>query len=218
MQCFNNKCRLMQKIIAHLQIGDILYVKRIGSRSIRVSVSARKGVRVSLPFWVTYGKAQQFVETNLDKILRVLERQMQSGAAQKGLYSAEELLDIRRRAKEYLPARLAYWAGILNEKISSSASGSASSDRPFDYSRVFIKNNRTNWGSCSAKRNINLNMHLVDLPGELSDFVIIHELCHLVHRNHGKEFHKLVNSFCGGREKELSASLRKYSHLLQRIP
>ena len=193
-------------------------MKRIGSRSIRVSVSARKGVRVSLPFWVTYGKAQQFVETNLDKILRVLERQMHSGAAQKGLYSAEELSDIRRRAKEYLPARLAYWAGILNEKISSSASGSASSDRPFDYSRVFIKNNRTNWGSCSAKRNINLNMHLVDLPGELSDFVIIHELCHLVHRNHGKEFHKLVNSFCGGREKELSVSLRKYSHMLRRIP
>ena len=193
-------------------------MKRIGSRSIRVSVSARKGVRVSLPFWVTYGKAQQFVETNLDKILRVLERQMHSGAAQKGLYSAEELSDIRRRAKEYLPARLAYWAGILNEKISSSGSGSTSSDRPFDYSRVFIKNNRTNWGSCSAKRNINLNMHLVDLPGELSDFVIIHELCHLVHRNHGKEFHKLVNSFCGGREKELSASLRKYSHLLRRTP
>ena len=218
LQCFNNKCRLMQKIIAHPQIGDILYVKRIGSRSIRVSVSARKGVRVSLPFWVTYGKAQQFVETNLDKILRVLERQMHSGAAQKGLYSAEELSDIRRRAKEYLPARLAYWAGILNEKISSSASGSTSSDRSFDYSRVFIKNNRTNWGSCSAKRNINLNMHLVDLPGELSDFVIIHELCHLVHRNHVKEFHKLVNSFCGGREKELSASLRKYSHLLRRIP
>ena len=193
-------------------------MKRIGSRSIRVSVSARKGVRVSLPFWVTYGKAQQFVETNLDKILRVLERQMHSGAAQKGLYSAEELSDIRRRAKEYLPARLAYWAGILNEKISSSGSGSTSSDRPFDYSRVFIKNNRTNWGSCSAKRNINLNMHLVDLPGELSDFVIIHELCHLVHRNHGKEFHKLLNSFCGGREKELSASLRKYSHLLRRTP
>ncbi len=218
MQRFNNKCRRMQKIITHPQIGDILYVKRIGSKNIRISVSASKGVRVSLPFWVTYGKAQHFVEANSEKILRVLERQMRPGADQERLYSAEELSAIRRRAKEYLPARLGYWADILNGKISSSASGSACSGKPFDYGRVFIKNNRTNWGSCSAKRNINLNMHLVELPEELSDFVIIHELCHLVYRNHGKEFHKLVNFFCDGREKELSASLRKYSYLLRRIP
>ena len=80
---------------------------------------------------------------------------------------------------------------------------------PFRYNRVAIKNNSSNWGSCSTLRNINLNMNLVRLPQELMDYVIAHELCHLVYPNHSDRFHKLLNAITDGKEKVLSARLKR---------
>ena len=56
----------------------------------------------------------------------------------------------------------------------------------FKYARVFIKHNLTNWGSCSSKGNINLNLNLLRLPEHLADYVILHELCHLRRRITGR--------------------------------
>jgi len=80
----------------------------------------------------------------------------------------------------------------------------------FQYKNVFVKNLKSRWGSCSAINNINLNLHLMCLPEHLSDFVVLHELCHTVHKNHGSEFHELLNTLCGN-EKLLNTELRKYS-------
>ncbi len=80
----------------------------------------------------------------------------------------------RKEAKKYLPARL----GELSRKH----------DLP--YSRAFIKNNKTRWGSCSHRNNINLSLHLMRLPDHLVDYVLLHELVHTVHRNHSKRFWK----------------------------
>lgn len=77
--------------------------------------------------------------------------------------------------------------------------------------KVRLKNNRTNWGSCSTRGNINLNIHLVRLPQHLCDYVILHELAHLKHPNHGSSFYKLLNSWIGGRAKEYSSQLKSYT-------
>ena len=53
----------------------------------------------------------------------------------------------------------------------------------FSYNRVAIKHNASNWGSCSTKGNINLNLNIVRLPKVLQDYVLIHELCHLRHHD-----------------------------------
>lgn len=100
---------------------------------------------------------------------------------------------LRKEAKDYLPKRAEQLAG----------------EHGFRFSRIFLKNNRTNWGSCSRQNNINLNIHLMRLDSNLADFVILHELCHLKHKNHGKEFHYLLNNLCGGHEKEFNRLLRK---------
>ena len=76
----------------------------------------------------------------------------------------------------------------------------------FTYNRVTIKNNISNWGSCSAKGNINLNLRLLTLPPQLQDYVMLHELCHLKELNHGPRFHALLEQVCPGHralEKEL---------------
>ena len=58
--------------------------------------------------------------------------------------------------------------------------------------QVRLKNNSTNWGSCSSKNNINVSVRLLLAPEFAVDYVLIHELCHLTHRNHSKQFWDLV--------------------------
>ena len=117
--------------------------------------------------------------------------------------SGPQVEELRRRARAYLPGRLAFLASRASDI----------SGLEFRYSRVAIKNNLTNWGSCSTKGNINLNLHLMKLPTGLQDYVMLHELCHLVHPDHSPGFHKLLDSLCTafglGHEKELRAELRK---------
>lgn len=60
------------------------------------------------------------------------------------------------------------------------------------WNRVAIRNQRRCWGSCSAKGNLNFNYKILFLPPHLQDYIIVHELCHLTHLNHGKEFWDLV--------------------------
>lgn len=87
---------------------------------------------------------------------------------------------IRAEAKEYLPKKLS----LLAERYG------------FFYNKVFIKHNSTNWGSCSSRSNINLNLNVMRLPEILCDYVLLHELCHLEHHDHGKAFHELLEKVC----------------------
>ncbi len=56
------------------------------------------------------------------------------------------------------------------------------------YGRVTIRNQRTRWGSCSSKGNLNFNVALMLAPPEVLDYVVVHELCHRLYLNHSKEF------------------------------
>jgi predicted metal-dependent hydrolase len=62
----------------------------------------------------------------------------------------------------------------------------------FEYNVISIKNHKTKWGSCSAKKNLNFNYKIVFLPRELQEYIIVHELCHLKEMNHSKHFWALV--------------------------
>ena len=92
----------------------------------------------------------------------------------------QEVERLRAQAKQELPPRLKELAD----------------KHGFTYNRVTIKNNVSNWGSCSSKGNINLNLRLVTLPDHLRDYVMLHELCHLKYLNHGPQFHALLESVC----------------------
>ena len=66
----------------------------------------------------------------------------------------------------------------------------------FSYKRVFIKNQKSCWGSCSERGNLNFNYKLVFLSSHLADYVIVHELCHLAELNHSPRFWSLVAEAC----------------------
>ena len=66
------------------------------------------------------------------------------------------------------------------------------------YNKLTIRNQKTRWGSCSAKGNINLNRNLLFLPKELVSYLLVHELCHTVHLNHSPAYWQLVRSYLPG--------------------
>ncbi len=100
----------------------------------------------------------------------------------------------RIEAKKYLPGRV--------EKLAS--------EHGFKLNRVFIKNAKTRWGSCSAANNINLNLQLMRLPAHLIDYIILHELAHTIHKNHGREFWNSLNNISGN-AKVLNREIKKYN-------
>ena len=101
---------------------------------------------------------------------------------------------LREEAKEYLPQR--------TEQLAA--------EHGFSYNVVTVKNITSRWGSCSAKNNINLNIHLVRLPQHLSDYVILHELAHTVHKNHGPLFWQTLDKLTNGKAKRLATEIKNF--------
>lgn len=81
----------------------------------------------------------------------------------------------------------------------------------FAYKTLTFRNNKTRWGSCSRDNRINLNIHLMRLPNYLCAYVILHELCHTVHKHHQRAFWQLLDRVTGGRAKVLDKELNAYS-------
>jgi predicted metal-dependent hydrolase len=119
--------------------------------------------------------AECFLVLKRNWVVKTIEKQKEKYGNVQGL-SRGEADKLRQSAKAELPPRLAELADRYG----------------FSYNRVTIKHNATNWGSCSTKSNINLNLNIVRLPAVLQDYVLLHELCHLRHHDHGHAFHLLL--------------------------
>lgn len=78
----------------------------------------------------------------------------------------------------------------------------------FRFGKVSVRATRSRWGSCSGANDISLSIFLMRLPAHLIEYIIIHELCHTVHKDHSARFHALVESHLGGMEKQLQSELR----------
>lgn len=81
----------------------------------------------------------------------------------------------------------------------------------FRYNSVSVRNTVSKWGSCSARNDISLSVHLMRLPDHLINYIIIHELCHTVHHNHGPQFHALLDKNTAGRHLALRKQLKAYN-------
>lgn len=101
----------------------------------------------------------------------------------------------RREAKSYLPDRVAE----LAEK------------HGFVYKKVFIKKLKSKWGSCSSEGNINLNLHLMSLPDNLIDYIILHELTHTIEMNHGAGFWNILNKLTNNQARALDKEVKHHS-------
>lgn len=82
----------------------------------------------------------------------------------------------KEMARECIERKAGYWSRFYG----------------WDYGRISIRNQKTRWGSCSRKGNLNFNYKLAFLPDKLGDYIVVHELCHLREMNHSQKFWTLV--------------------------
>lgn len=86
--------------------------------------------------------------------------------------SQQDIRELAEQALGVLPDKVRYYAGKIG----------------VDYGRITVRNQKTRWGSCSAKGNLNFNCLLMLAPEEVLDYVVVHELCHRKEMNHSKRF------------------------------
>lgn len=86
----------------------------------------------------------------------------------------------RERARQVLSDRVEHWVGQIGVRVR----------------RIVVKDQKTLWGSCSHSGNLNFNWRLLMAPEGVLEYVVIHELCHLLEMNHSKRFWKLVSQWC----------------------
>ena len=95
-----------------------------------------------------------------------------------------------------ITAVLTHWYKEEARRVLTEKTASFAALMNVSFKKIFIKDQKTRWGSCSAKGNINYNFRLVMAPERIIDYVVVHELCHLAHPNHSRDFWDLVGRYC----------------------
>lgn len=195
-----------------------------------ISVTAERGVVVSVPKWVSLGAIEGMVREKADWIAKTLARiggvHPQSKKhfvdGEKHLYFGEEyplvvvpstgiatarltFLDNRFEARvpshhtsiqqrKDLREAMLRWYLDNGKRIITKKVNHFTKLLGVSYNRIVLKQVSSIWGSCSRKNNLNFNRKLIMAPHPVVDYVVIHEVCHLVHHHHRQSFWDLVKS------------------------
>ena len=154
-------------------------IRRSSRKTIAIEITP-DGLLVRAPKRASQREIDRVIEKNrgwIEKHMRQV-REKQAEAADAGPLTAEDIRRLAGEAKEYIPGRVAYFAPLIGVQPG----------------RITIRNQKTKWGSCSAKGNLNFNCLLMLTPPEAIDSVVVHELCHLKEMNHSERFYREVLS------------------------
>jgi predicted metal-dependent hydrolase len=158
--------------------APVAFVRRKGARHYILRIRADGAVRVTVPWHGSRAEAAAFLRTRREWVARELHRQELARDGSRLPHGAEAAL--RRQAARELPQRLAELARLHG----------------FAVTTVSIRNQRTRWGSCSPAGRISLNWRLVQVPPDVRDYVLLHELTHLRHLNHSVRFWRELARVC----------------------
>lgn len=141
-----------------------------------LSASVRDGkVIVRAPLKLPERKIASFLQKHVDWILRTLEKAKEKSEKFNAL-TDDDILTLKAKAKAYLTQRTEEYAEIMGLK----------------YSRITITSAKTRFGSCSSKGNISYSYRLMLYPTEAIEYVVVHELAHLIEMNHSKRFYGII--------------------------
>lgn len=202
------------KVIHLAGIGEVTFYKRRGAKSVRLKVDERGKVSVTMPGFMTYKLAEQFVYKHEDWL--ELERSKHAVLLADGLRVGRvHILRFVYNASINEPAGrvtasqivVKFSTDIHDPEVQASAKAAATralrreaqhflpkrlmdiaAAEKYDYNGISIKQLRGRWGSCDQSKHITLNLYLMQLPVECIDYVILHELAHTRALHHGPDF------------------------------
>jgi predicted metal-dependent hydrolase len=148
------------------------------ARSLRLTINLDGDLIVTMPWFVGNWQAKMFMKSKSDWILKGIEKTRKR--ANKFFIPKTNKRDYKELKEK---SRL-----IVTDKVKE-----FNQYYNYDYNRIFIRNQKTRWGSCSGKKNLNYNYRLALLPEKYLDYVVVHELCHLKEMNHSRNFWSLVS-------------------------
>lgn len=215
-------------------IGDVSFQKRRGARNIKLRMDAHGRAIVTMPYFVPYAFGEQFVRRNQGWLEMqqsrhepLIDGQM-VGRIHKLRFIADS--DAKAPRARVLASRIdVRHAGDPGDEVVQTAARKAAvralrregerflpkrlrdiaSAEGYEYASCQLKQLKGRWGSCDSRRHIVLNIYLMQLPDELIDYVIYHELAHTRHMNHGEGFwHELTAHLPSARE--LRKQIKQY--------
>ncbi len=140
-------------------------IQRSNRKTISLQVRKQK-IIVKAPIFLWKKYILQFVEKNKNWIENKIKNQ------KKSLINPDKINEYKKQAKIFIPKRVAEIAKEFG----------------FEYKAVKITSAKTRWGSCTSQKNLNFTFRLILTPPEIIDYVICHELAHLKHMNHSRQF------------------------------
>lgn len=153
-------------------IYNVVYSKR---KTLAIQVTSDGEVVVRAPKNTSKKKIEETVEKYTPWIEKTKEKLENKEYSMKEASKEEEKF-LRERAKEILPEKVRYYSPLIGAVPN----------------RITITGARTRFGSCSGKNNISFSFYLMRFPEEAIDYVVVHELCHIIHHNHSKEFYNEI--------------------------
>lgn len=151
---------------------------RSDRKTISVEITRNCGVRVRAPRAMKQAEIDAFLLSRKDWIEKHLDRVRREMAEtpQYEVLTTNEMRGLVSAALKDIPQRVEHFAPIVG----------------VDYGRITIRNQRSRWGSCSAKGNLNFNCLMMLMPEEIRDYIVVHELCHRLVMNHSAAFWRQV--------------------------
>ncbi len=149
-------------------------VIRSNRRSLSISVRRDGEIVLRAPLFASDREIRRFAEQHLDWIERQRQKALNLTERREQLQvlTETELRSLALEAKKDFPARTAYFAKIIG----------------VSYGRITIRSQKSKWGSCSSKGNLNFNCLLMLSPENVRNYVVVHELCHRKYMNHSPAF------------------------------
>ena len=174
-------------------LDRVVFSQTKRAKRISISVAPFRPVRVAFPPRISVKKARKYLVENIAWTAKSLNDARRIEQEHRTTVGDEPRIP-KAKAKAFLKNRLRELA----------------EQHGFEYNKVFIKNQKTRWGSCSGSNNINLNINLASLTDELRDYVLLHELLHTRIKNHSKKYWAQLDKYVGCRAKDLDKQLMKH--------
>lgn len=146
------------------------------TKRIRITICSDGSLKVTVPKYVPHTIVEDFLLNKSRWILEKIEECKNNQQSSLLTTSNRTYTTHKEKARAFVSKKVEYFNRVYN----------------FKWNKISIRNQKTRWGSCSKKGNLNFNYKIVLLPEYLSDYIVVHELCHLKEFNHGKKFWSLV--------------------------